>query len=98
MDDVYLSICKIQATFFLLLNNCSRISMSLFYLPFTDYGKEVKKKLIELDKSQTWLIEQVKEKTGMFVDCSVLNKVLTDRLNSKPIKTAINEILGIEAR
>lgn len=64
--------------------------------PFTDYGKEVKKKLIELDKSQTWLIEKIKEKTGMFVDSSVLNKVLTDRLNSKPIITAINEILGIE--
>jgi hypothetical protein len=64
--------------------------------PFTDYGKEVKKKLIELDKSQTWLIEQVKEKTGMFVDSSVLNKVLTDRLNSKPIITAINEILEIK--
>jgi hypothetical protein len=64
--------------------------------PFTDYGKEVKKRLIELDKSQTWLIEQVKKKTGMFVDSSVLNKVLTDRLNSKTIITAINEILGIQ--
>ena len=63
--------------------------------PFTDYGKEVKKRLIELDKSQTWLIEQVKKKTGMFVDSSVLNKVLTDRLNSKPIITAINEILNL---
>jgi hypothetical protein len=42
------------------------------------------------------LIEQVKKKTGMFVDSSVLNKVLTDRLNSKTIITAINEILGIQ--
>ena len=63
---------------------------------FTDYGKEVKKRLIELDKPQSWLIEQVKKKTGMFVDSSVLNKVLTDRLNSKTIITAINEILGIQ--
>lgn len=63
--------------------------------PFTDYGKEVKKRLIEINKSQAWLIEKIKERTGMFVDSSVLNKILTDRLNSKPIITAINEILNL---
>ena len=74
------------------------IIIETFKNPFTDYGKEVKMRLVKLDKSQTWLIEKIKEKTGMFVDSSVLNKVLTDRLNSKPIITAINEILEIEVR
>ena len=64
--------------------------------PFTDYGKKVRIRLVELDKSQSWLIDRVKEKTGMFVDSSVLNKVLTNRLNSEPIINAINEILDFK--
>lgn len=62
-------------------------------IPLTDYGKSVKKRLIEMDKSQEWLIEQLKRKTGKFVDSSLLNKILTGKSNSLTIKSALDEII-----
>lgn len=61
--------------------------------PLTDYGIKVRIKLIELNKSQEWLIRGVAEKTNMFVDSSLMNKILTGRTNSERITNAINEIL-----
>lgn len=63
--------------------------------PLTDYGIEVKTKLISMGKTQNWLIDQVKSRTGMFMDCSLLNKIITGRSNSSRIVGAINDILGI---
>lgn len=63
--------------------------------PLTDYGIEVKTKLISMGKTQNWLIDQVKSRTGMFIDCSRLNKIITGRSNSDRIVGAINDILGI---
>lgn len=67
-----------------------------------DFGKQVKIRLIELDKTQEWLIEQVKEKTGDFFDSSYLHRILSGKLpgengrNGKPGKASvIREILGI---
>lgn len=65
-------------------------------IPLTEYGKFVKKSLIEKDKSQEWLINEVAKKTGMYVDSSVLNKILTGRTNSENLISAINEILTRE--
>lgn len=62
---------------------------------FTDYGKTVKKQLIDNDKSQSWLIEELKKKTGMFVDSSLLNKILTGKVKSEKLISTINEILKI---
>ena len=31
----------------------------------TNFGKSVKKRLIDLNKTQNWLIEEVKVKTGL---------------------------------
>lgn len=61
--------------------------------PFTDYGIKVKTRLLEMGKTQNWLIQQLKEKTGMFVDSSSLNKVLTGQVNSERITSAINELI-----
>lgn len=63
-------------------------------IPLTEYGKSVKKRLIEMDKSQAWLIEQLKRKTGKFVDSSLLNKILTGKSNSSTIISAINELIS----
>lgn len=46
-----------------------------------------------MDKSQEWLIEQLKRKTGKFVDSSLLNKILTGKSNSLTIKSALDEII-----
>jgi hypothetical protein len=61
--------------------------------PLTDFGVDVKRKLIDIDRPQSWLIEKIKNETNLYVDSSVLNKVLTGRLNSKKIINAINNIL-----
>lgn len=69
----------------------------------SDFGKQVKIRLIELGQTQAWLIEQVKEQTGDFFDSSYLQRILSGKLpgetgrNGKPGKAAvIREILGIQ--
>lgn len=62
----------------------------------TQYGDLVQFKLIQLKKTQTWLIEELRAKTGMYVDRSNLFKILTGAYKSERIISAINEILGIE--
>ena len=67
-----------------------------------NFGKQVRIRLIEMDKTQEWLIEQVKERTGDFFDSSYLHRILSGKLpgdtgrNGKPGKaTVIREILGL---
>ena len=62
----------------------------------TPYGKAIKIRLIELDKPQTWLIEQVKELTGQYCDSSLLYKLSTGQLNVPKIRAAVNQVLGLE--
>jgi len=61
----------------------------------TDFGKAIKIRLVELDKQQIWLIEQVKERTGLYFDDSYLHKIMTGSATPMKIITAIREILDI---
>jgi len=61
----------------------------------TVFGKDVKKKLVDLDQPQVWLINQVQEKTGLYFDASYLNKILTGQLATPKIIRAICEILDL---
>lgn len=71
----------------------------------SDFGKAVKIRLVELERTQAWLIEQVKEQTGdTSFDTSWLHRILTGKLSAekgykgKPGKAqVIREILGMEA-
>ena len=63
---------------------------------FTKFGKEVKKRLVDIDRSQSWLIKQVMEKTGLYCDSSYMYKILTGQHNTPSIVQAICEILKIE--
>lgn len=63
---------------------------------FTEYGKTVKMKLIELEKTQEWLIEEVRNRTELFIDSGYIYKILTGQRNAPKVVNAINEILGIE--
>jgi len=65
--------------------------------PLTEYGIKVNSELMRIGKTQAWLIEEVRAKTGRYVDCSNLNKIFIGSLNSKPIINAINQILGISS-
>ena len=59
------------------------------------FMKEVKKRLIDLDKNQKWLEEQITEKTGLFVDSSYLGKIYKGERNAPKVVQAIKEILDI---
>ena len=68
----------------------------------TEFGKQVRIRLIEMGKTQEWLIDQVKERTGDFFDSSYLHRILAGKLpgetgrGGKPGKASvIREILGI---
>ena len=62
----------------------------------SEYGKAVKIRLTELGKTQNWLIEEVKAKTGLFFDSSYLHKILCGKEKSENILSAINQVLGFE--
>lgn len=63
--------------------------------PLAEYGIAVKVELFKRSKTQNWLIEEVKKiLPNKYLDTSNLNKILTGRLNSPEIVTAIDSILG----
>ena len=63
----------------------------------TDFRKEVKKKLIDEDKTQRWLTEEVNKKLGNKSDYAYINRVINGIQRSKPVMNAISEILGISS-
>ena len=61
----------------------------------TNFGKAVKHKLIDMDLTQNWLIEEVKKRTGRFFDSSYLHKILNGTCNSSEFICVISDILQI---
>lgn len=64
----------------------------------TDLGKEIKKRLIDVGRTQAWLIEKVKEKTGLYFDSSYMHKILVGELATPKVVQAICEVLDIPAK
>lgn len=62
----------------------------------TNFGKEIKKRLLDIDKNQNWLIERVREKTGLYFDSSYMNKIMTGTLKTPSIVNAVCDILGLQ--
>lgn len=64
--------------------------------PLTDYGIDVKTRLLKLSKTQNWLIEEVKKiLPNKYLDTSNLYKIMTGEINSPDITNAINQVLNI---
>lgn len=64
--------------------------------PLTDYGIEVKVQLLKLNKTQMWLIEEVKKLLpNKYLDTSNLYKIMTGEINSPDIVSAINQVLDL---
>lgn len=61
----------------------------------TPFGKAIKKRLIDLGRNQNWLIDQVRQKTGLYFDSSYMGKIMTGKLNTPGIVQAIREILEL---
>ena len=55
---------------------------------FTVFGKDIKKRLIDLEHTQVWL-------TGLYFDDSYLYKIQTGQLATPKIVSAIRDILEL---
>ena len=58
------------------------------------YGKEIKKRLVDIDKTQAWLISEVAKDTGLYFDRSYLHKVMAGKNNNPKIKASIEKVLS----
>ena len=63
---------------------------------FSDFGLCVKTKLLQNNKSQKWLEEEITKKTGLYVDNGYMYKILTGQRNAPKIVEVICEILNIK--
>lgn len=64
-------------------------------MSFCNFGKEVKKKLVDIDQTQKWLMDQISKKTGLYMDGFYLYKILTGQSANPKIVAAIREILDL---
>lgn len=62
----------------------------------TEYGRKIKLSLMDAEKTQTWLISEVHQRTGLYFDDSYLYRIMYGTLRTPKIIAAINEILNIE--
>lgn len=60
------------------------------------FGKQIKKTLVDIEQTQEWLINQVREDTGLYMDRSYLYKIMAGKLSSPKIVRSICKILEIE--
>ena len=61
-----------------------------------DFGKSIKKKLVDIDKNQDWLIEQVKADTGLYFDYGYMYRILTGKLKTPKVIASIKKVLEME--
>lgn len=61
-----------------------------------DFKKTVKKKLIDLDRTQEWLQSEITKRTGLYIDSSYFSKIMRGENKSPKIMAAIKEILKLE--
>lgn len=62
-----------------------------------DFGKEIEKRLVDINKKQVWLIEAVANDTGKYFDRSYLNKIETGKIATPSMVNSICKILEIDA-
>lgn len=64
---------------------------------YTRFGLAVKTKLLTPPvRTQTWLAEQISDRTGLYVDAPYLSKILTGQRAAPKIVAAIRDILEID--
>ena len=60
-----------------------------------EFKLAVKHRLIDLDKTQAWLIREVSAKTGLYLDRSYMSKIYSGKAKPAKITAAIREILDL---
>lgn len=61
----------------------------------TEFGKTVKKILIDRGQTARWLAGQVRERTGAYCDDAYLSRILSGKKHSLRLEGAIREILDM---
>ena len=61
----------------------------------TQFGKDIKYRLVDMNKTQAWLMERVTEQTGLYMDSSYMYKILTGQLATPKVVAAIRSILEL---
>lgn len=62
-----------------------------------DFGKEIKLRLVEINQSQAWLIDEVKKDTGKYFDSGYLHRILRGEVATPGIVSSICRILDISS-
>ena len=66
--------------------------------PLTDFGMEIKIQLMRKNKTQMWLIDEVKKiLPNKYIDTSNLYKIMTGEICSPDIQAAIGTVLDIKS-
>lgn len=60
-----------------------------------DFGKEVKKRLVDINQTQEWLVSEVSRDTGKYFDSGYLHRILRGELSTPGIVESIRKILGL---
>lgn len=62
----------------------------------TEYGMKIKTAILSTGKTQNWLISEInKIEPTLYVDSSVINKIMTGKITKGKVINAINQILSI---
>lgn len=60
-----------------------------------EFGKEIKKRLVDIDQTQEWLIQKVAKDTGKYFDSGYLQRILRGDVATPGIVASICETLEI---
>ena len=60
-----------------------------------NFGKQVKKRLVDINQTQAWLISEVERDTGKYFDSGYLHRIFRGELSTPSIITSIKKILGL---
>ncbi len=58
-----------------------------------EYGKKIKRALIDIGKNQKWLVAEVRDRTGLYFDHSYLSKIMSGKYRNAGMVRAIDAIL-----
>lgn len=64
--------------------------------PICPFGVTAKTRLIEINQSQAWLIDRLKEDTGLYVDNGLLQRVWRGEYKSPALISGICKILELD--
>jgi hypothetical protein len=64
---------------------------------YTEFGRAVKKALVDRGMTGVWLVEQVRVRTGMYFDPPYLSRLIRGQKHSAVFEAAIREVLELES-